>query len=59
MEPCGAGYSITELGSVYFGVKQSRLVVFSEERHAQEVNTIQTHVTKEAGQGKLVRPKKM
>ena len=48
MESCGEGYSITELGSVYAGVKQSRLVVFSEKRHAQAVNTIQTHVTKEA-----------
>ena len=48
MKSCGEGYSIMELGSVYCGVKQRWLVVFSEKRHAQAVNTIQTHVTKEA-----------
>ena len=52
MKSCGEGYPITELGSVYCGVKQSRLVVFSEKRHAQAVNTIQTHVTKEACRAK-------
>ena len=52
MESCGEGYSITELGSVYGGVKQRWLAVFSEKRHAQAVNTIQTHVTKEACRAK-------
>ena len=39
---------LRSLDSVYGGVKQSRLVVFSENGMHEAVNTIQTHVTKEA-----------
>ncbi len=50
MKPCDEGYSIAELGSIYGGVKQRWIVVFSEKRHAQAVKTIQTDVAKETRQ---------
>lgn len=52
MKPCIEGYAVSELGSIYGGVKQRWLVVFSKKRHAQAMATLHSHITKEFTQAK-------
>jgi len=47
MQDVGNGYSITELGSWYGGVRQRWLVVFSEKSLAREKKTLEKKVRKE------------
>lgn len=48
MQPIGNGYSISEIGSLYGGVRQRWLIVFSEQAKAREEKTLDRRICKES-----------